>query len=294
MCTSPWEESQRDTLCVLCVHEPRREQTDKMWPRCFMWLDSCFEDLGLVLYNRATACERREQSTCHRSRSAWKDLFLCLYCAVMPQKFTDFKSLDIVPSITGHWCHLRLWVSVNTLAVRSQSQSSQNIFQANLWRPQFFHRRVRSSVRRGCISVCACVTDRRSRRTLWLTLPSWCQIKAWQMVASQKKGTSLATCSFSYLIDTLQLQRFMSRSIPGWVRLTATCGNMICFELVQHQQTRVRAGGNVRLPICLLLLPNVPLLINRQSALILQEIGDRATSWCGTHFQNNILLCFDW
>ena len=149
-----------------------------------------FEDLGLcVLHSRAKTRKRGRRSTCHGSQSGWKDLSLSpqssrQHCAVMLQKFTDFKSLDIVPSITGHWCHRPIWVSVNTFNICSQSQGSQNIFRAHLWRPPFFHRTVSSSAN---ASAFVCARHTRACTCLcvhmwWLTLLSPCQIKAWKMV----------------------------------------------------------------------------------------------------------------
>lgn len=71
--------------------------------------------------------------------------------------------------------------------------------------------------------VCLCV------HVQWLTPPSQCQIKAWKIALREKGGVALAGCGLSYVINTLQLRRFMLLNIPGQVRLTATCGNMICF-----------------------------------------------------------------
>lgn len=108
--------------------------------------------------------DTQEKTAEHMSwKSVWMKRLVSLssvkssHCAVMLQKFTDFKSLDIVPSITGHWCHGPIWVSVNTFNICSQSQSSQNIFRAHLWCPHFFHRTVSSSARRRHISTHLCV-----------------------------------------------------------------------------------------------------------------------------------------
>ncbi len=126
-----------------------------------------FEDLVLVFCTverrhargdgRAHVTEvRLDEKTCLSIYSQ-----VVIHRAVMLQKFTDFKSLDIVPSITGHRCHGPIWALPNTFNVRSQSQSSQNIFQEHLWHPQFFHRTVSSSARHGRISihVCACARE---------------------------------------------------------------------------------------------------------------------------------------
>ncbi len=141
-------------------------------PRCFMWLNSFLRIWASCSVQSSE--DTWDKTAEHMSwKSVWMKRLVSLssvessYCAVMLQKFADFKSLDIVPSITGHWCHGPVWVSVNTFNICSQSQSSQNIFQAHLWRPHFFHRTVSGSARRGRISIhvrvretecaCACV-----------------------------------------------------------------------------------------------------------------------------------------
>lgn len=203
-----------------------------------MWLDSFFEDLGLVLYNRAKTCKRREQSTCHRSHSAWKDLSL------FPQSSRHTvqscrRSLQILKVLTlSHQLQdtdviclsESLWIlSIYAVKVRAVKTYSRHIFDVHSFS-------IEVSVALLDVDVSALVCVRKSVHVPACTravinTPFLMSDKSMKncMKYKKKKGISLASCSFSYLIDTMQLQRFMSPNIPGWVRLTATCGNMICF-----------------------------------------------------------------
>lgn len=200
------------------------------------------EDLGLVLYRQGKTHRRRQRRTCHGSQSGWKDLSLFPYsCRHAVQSCC--RSLQILKVLT-----LSHQLQDTDVMGLSESRWILSIYAVKVWAVKtyfrhssdiltFFHTSVSSSAGCGCISahVCVSVCERGQVcmclcvHVQWLTFPSWCQIKAWKMVWSKKKGVSLASRSFSYLIDTMQLQRFMSPNIPGWVRLTATCGNMICF-----------------------------------------------------------------
>lgn len=167
-----------------------------------MWLDSFFEDLGLVLYNRAKACKRREQSTCHRSHSAWKDLSL------FPQSSRHTvqscrRSLQILKVLTlSHQLQdtnvmglsESLWIlSIYAVKVRAVKTYSRHLFDVRGFS-------VEVSVVLLDMDVSAFVCERKSVHVpvcvhmQWLTLPSWCQIKVWKMVWStkkKKKDTSL-------------------------------------------------------------------------------------------------------
>lgn len=118
-------------------------------------------------------------------------------------------------------------------SVCSQSQSSQNIFQTYLWCPHFFSTELSAAADQHLCGVFFGFFCKKHVRLCvhvqWLTPPSRCQIKAWKMAWRKKGGVALAGCGLSYVINTLQLRRFMLLNIPGRVRLTATCGNMICF-----------------------------------------------------------------
>lgn len=170
-----------------------------------------------VLSSRAKTRKRRRQSTCQASQSGWNSLSLS------PQSS---------PHTLQSCCRTLRILKVLTLSnqlqdtdvrglfdsickVRAVKTYSKHIFDALT----FFHRTVSGSARHGRISsrARACVGEMSD--------------KSMKNGGEKKRGggVALTSCSFSYMINTLQLQRFMLLGIPERVRLTATCGNMICF-----------------------------------------------------------------
>lgn len=134
----PWEESWRDTLCGLhallkCKHRHEDKQPHNAQDASCGWIHF-WGFSPCALYSWAKTRKREDgrahvtevsldEKTCLSLRSQ-----VVIHCAVILQKFTDFKSLDIVPSITGHWCHGPIWGSLNTFQyMQSKSEQSKHI-----------------------------------------------------------------------------------------------------------------------------------------------------------------------
>lgn len=80
--------------------------------------------------------EKQERHRHTSRKSVWMKRLVSLSsvkssnCAVKLQKFTDFKSLDIVPSITGHRCHGSLCEYFQYM--QSKSEQSKHILSTSL------------------------------------------------------------------------------------------------------------------------------------------------------------------
>lgn len=177
--------------CIPPICKHTRRQTAAQCTRCPLcgWIPS-WGYRPRALYSRVKTRERRQQSTCHGSQSGWKDSSLfpqssCHTVQSCRRSFTDFKSPDIVPSITGHRCHESRWIlSIYAVKVRAVKTYSERVFDGLTFSTELSEALLDADVpasERPSVHVTRC-----ARAVINTPLPL-CQMKAWKMVWSKGK-----------------------------------------------------------------------------------------------------------